>query len=50
MLRVHFPRSKPGAGELELVSAVRDGIAAYREDPWNVRYRELYAHAQREFV
>jgi hypothetical protein len=50
MLRVHFPRSKPGAGELELVSAVRDGIAAYREDPWSVRYRELYERAQREFV
>ncbi|HET6335700.1 MAG TPA: exostosin family protein [Polyangiales bacterium] len=50
MLRLHFPRGKPGVEELELVSAVRDGFAAYREDPWSIRYRSLFEQAQSEFV
>ncbi|HKP61995.1 MAG TPA: exostosin family protein [Polyangiales bacterium] len=50
MIRVHFPRSKQGVQEIELVPAVRGGLAAYREDPWSVRYRSFFEQAQSEFV
>lgn len=50
MLRIFFPPSVRGEAEIELVPAVRRGIAGYRDNTWNIRYRELFAEAQRHFV
>ncbi|MDB4990180.1 MAG: Exostosin family protein [Myxococcaceae bacterium] len=50
MIRVHFPKSIAGEDELEIVPAVRGGMAEYRETPWNRRFRQLFEKAQQCFT
>jgi hypothetical protein len=48
MIRVHFPEPADEA-ELELVSALRGGMREHPGDPWNRRFRELFARAREHF-